>query len=423
MYRELCKVYHRHMETSYPTDETRTGTWHLLPDGLLAVVLLAVVWLQMWIPRMLVDGGRHIPREMLPFGRPESTPIAAFVLVALCILPLALRRRWPLPVLAFIAVATSLYQVLGYPLTMALAGMLVALYTVGTLVDRRRLVLWAAVFGGLVILTGLPAWGTTMFWADLARNFSMLAVAAAIGDGTRNRRAYVEEVECRAAEAERTREEEARRRVDDERLRIARELHDITAHSLSIVAVQSGVALHVLDSDPAAARDSLVAIRNTSRDALNELRAILGVLRGSGEAPEGAPLAPTPGLSRLGDLVAPLRAAGLQVTLSVPEQVEPLPAIVDASAYRIVQEALTNVLRHAGSASVSVTLSRGDDVLTVDVLDDGAGTAAASARDGHGISGMRERALALGGTFEAGTVPGGGWRVMATLPLSGRGQS
>jgi signal transduction histidine kinase len=193
---------------------------------------------------------------------------------------------------------------------------------------------------------------------------------------------------------------------------------------LSIVAVQSGVALHVLDTDPAAARNSLVAIRDTSRDSLNELRAILGVLRGSGEAPEGAPLAPTPGLSRLADLAAPLRDAGLTVELIGAGPGDALPAFVEASAYRIVQEALTNVLRHAGTASVTVTLRRDDDTLSVEVLDDGAGSATTGpARDGHGISGMRERALALGGAFEAGPVAGGGWRVAASLPLSGRSQS
>lgn len=411
------------METTYPIESPATERRRLLVDSLLAVGLLALVWLQMWIPRVLVGGGRHIPRELLPFGRPDSTPVAAFLLVAVCILPLAARRKWPLAVLAAIAVATALYQALGYPPSMAIAGMLVALYTAGTLVERRRLTLWAAACGGLVIGTSVSPWGSTMFWADLARTFSVLAVAAAIGDGTRNRRAYVAEVERRAAEAERTREEEARRRVDDERLRIARELHDITAHSLSIVAVQSGVALHVLDTDPAAARDSLTAIRTTSRDALNELRAILGVLRGSGDAPEGAPLAPTPGLARLEDLAAPLRAAGLDVRLAAHDRSEPLPAIVEASAYRIVQEALTNVLRHAGTAAVHVTLRRDEDDLVVEVVDDGAGVTAAPASDGHGIEGMRERALALGGTFEAGPAPDGGWRVAATLPLSGRGQA
>jgi len=418
------KGYHRRMDPSDATARPRLTRREWLLDAVIAVGLLALVWLQMWIPGNLIDGGRHIPREMFPFGRPDSTPLAAYLLVAVCILPLVFRRRWPLAVLAFVAVATSLYQVSGYPASMAILGMLVALYTAGTLVDRPRFALWASAGAGLVVGTSVPPWGSALFWPDMMRTFAILAVAAAIGDATRNRRAYVAEVEERAAEAERTREEETRRRVDEERLRIARELHDITAHSLSIVAVQSGAALHVLDTDPDAARGALVAIRATSRDALNELRAILGVLRGSGEAREGAPLTPTPGLSRVADLAAPLRDAGLTVDLVGPESGDPLPAFVEASAYRIVQEALTNVLRHAGTASVRVALHRDDDTLTIDVVDDGSGrTLLTQPAEGHGIAGMRERALALGGTFEAGPVKGGGWRVSAMLPLSGRGQS
>jgi signal transduction histidine kinase len=412
------------MDSSDPIARTPLTRREWLSDAAAAFGLLALVWLQMWAPGNLLDAGRHIPREMLPFGRPDSTPMAAYLLVAVCVLPLVFRRRWPLAVLAFVACATALYQVSGFPASLAILGMLGALYSAGTLVDRRRFALWAAACGGLVVGTAVPPWGSAMFWPDLMRTFAILAVAAAIGDATRNRRAYVAEVEERAAEAERTREEETRRRVDEERLRIARELHDITAHSLSIVAVQSGVALHVLDSDPDSARAALVAIRSTSRDALNELRAILGVLRGSGEAPEGAPLTPTPGLSHLADLAAPLRDAGLNVEIEAPGVGEPLPAFVEASAYRIVQEALTNVLRHVGTGSVRVTLRRDEDTLSIEVLDDGAGSkTSAPATEGHGIAGMRERALALGGTFEAGPVRSGGWGVSATLPLSGRGQS
>jgi signal transduction histidine kinase len=288
------------------------------------------------------------------------------------------------------------------------------------MLERKRFLAWALPVGVLVIVASIPPWGNALFWADLVRTAALLMVAGAIGDAARNRRAYVVEVERRAAEAELTREEEARRRVDDERLRIARELHDITAHSLSIVAVQSGVALHVLDTDPEAARTALTAIRETSRASLQELRAMLGVLRGTGDAAEGAPLAPTPGLARIEDLAAPLRDAGFTVDVVAPPAGEPLPAIVDASAYRIVQEALTNVLRHAGSATVRIAVARDADTLSVEVLDDGAGAADAALTEGHGIAGMRERALALGGTFSAAPRDGGGWRVAATLPLKTR---
>lgn len=274
--------------------------------------------------------------------------------------------------------------------------------------------------GGIVALSSLPRWGSAMFWADLVRNLAVLLVAAAVGDATRAQRAYVVAVEQRALEAERTREEEAARRVDEERLRIARELHDITAHSLSLIAVQSGAALHILDTAPEEARKALQAIRETSKASLSELRAMLGVLRAENDSDALAPLAPSPQVSRVEDLAAPLRDAGLAVSVLVETGSEPLPAIVDASAYRIVQEALTNALRHAGRSAVEVCVLRQGTELVVRVADDGAGSSAMPGGDGHGIAGMRERALALGGTFSAGPVDGGGWLVVATLPVSGR---
>ena len=393
----------------------------LLYDTALAVGLLIVVWAGMWVPDMLRDSGRRVPPGVAPlFEHQASTPLFAFALVALCILPLALRRRYPIGVLVGVSAAIVLYQFLHFPPSLAIAGALLALYTAASLIDRRKLALIAVPCVVAIVWSALPDWGNAVFWADLIRNTALFAVAAAIGDATRNRRAYVDEVEQRAAEAERTREDEARRRVDDERLRIARELHDVTAHSLSIVAVQSGVALHVLDTDPEAARNALTAIRETSRDSLQELRGMLGVLRSSGDAAVGAPLAPTPGLARLDDLVRPLRDAGLRVEIAGLPLPAPLPAIVDASAYRIVQEALTNVLRHAGSASVRVQLDLSEDALRIEVSDDGSGSPVRAEAEGHGIAGMRERALALGGTFAAGPRPDGGWSVGAVLPIASR---
>lgn len=398
-----------------------TERFALLYDAALAVGLLVVVWAGMWVPDVLRQSGRRMPPGVAPlFEHQAATPWMAFVVVALCILPLALRRRYPAGVLVGVSAATVLYQLLNFPPSLAIAGALLALYTAASLIDRRRLALIAVPCVAVIVGSAIPAWGNAMFWADLIRNTALFAVAAAIGDATRNRRAYVDEVEQRAAEAERTREDEARRRVDDERLRIARELHDITAHSLSIVAVQSGVALHVLDTDPEAARSALTAIRETSRDSLQELRGMLGVLRSSGDVTAGAPLAPTPGLARLDDLARPLRDAGLRVEIVGLPLPAPLPAIVDASAYRIVQEALTNVLRHAGSASVTVQLDLIDDSLRLRVTDDGSGSPVRAEAEGHGIAGMRERALALGGTFAAGPRPGGGWSVGAVLPFASR---
>ena len=387
-------------------------------DALAALALLAFVWAEMFLPRF--GFGRH-------FGFPGAPPFPfllrmhpplAFLAAALCILPLALRRRFPVPVLFAVSGFTVIYLLLPFPPSLVILAELVALYTAGTALDRGRLALMAGICAAAVLLASLRASVSALFWADVVRTLALLAGAAALGDATRNRRAYVAEVERRAAEAESRGEEQARRRVDEERLRIARELHDITAHSLSIVAVQSGAALHVLDTDPAEARRSLTAIRETSRSALAELRAMLGVLRASGDAEEGAPLTPPAGLARLDDLARPLRDAGSSIDLDVELGADPLPAIVDASAFRIVQEALTNVLNHAGPAHVKVRVRRENEHVEISVADDGRSTGQGD--EGHGIAGMRERALALGGTFDVGPVPGGGWHVEATLPLDAR---
>jgi len=407
------------MAFNTPITNTRAGRLSLLHDAVTTLGLLLVVWAGLLGPHMFFQTGRSVPRG-LPFERVIVIPPIAFIVVAMCVLPLVLRRRFPVGVLVATTAGFVLYEALHLPPSLIILAVLVAFYTAGTLLDRRKFAMWGIACGMVVLSASVPAWGTTMFWADLVRTAALLLVAAAAGDATRNRRAYIEEVVRRAAEEARMREEESRRRIDEERLRIARELHDVTAHSLSIVAVQSGVALHVLDSDPAAARAALTAIRETSRTSLQELRGMLGVLRSSTDEGEDVPLAPTPGLARIGDLVRPLRDAGLRVEVAALPPGGPLSAIVDASAYRIIQEALTNVLRHAGDASVSVHLTRDDYALSLEVIDDGAGEPFDEPGEGHGIAGMRERALALGGTFEAGPVTGGGWRVAAVLPLTTR---
>jgi len=343
----------------------------------------------------------------------------AYLLVAAAFLPLALRRRFPLSVLAVTSLAAAAYQYAANPPSIVFLAPLIALYTVGTLRDRRTLAIASVLGAAAQMVVALPAWGDTTFWAEAVRIVSMFGVAAALGDATRNRRAYVAEVEQRALDAERTRDEVAARRVDEERLRIARELHDVTAHSLSIIAVQSGAATHVIDSDPAEARRALEAIRRTSKEALDELRSMLGVLRSADDT--GAPLAPTPGLARLSELLAPLAEAGVSAELVVDGDISDVPAVVDSSAYRIVQESLTNVVRHAGPCSVVVTLRRDDDELVVSVTDTGRGPSESGTGQGHGLVGMRERATALGGSFEAGPGADGGFTVIARLPVAARG--
>jgi len=219
----------------------------------------------------------------------------------------------------------------------------------------------------------------------------------------------------RAYELAHTRAEEARHRASQERLRIARELHDVLAHNISLINVQAGVALHLMDEQPEQARTALTAIKQASNEALGELRSVLDILREGHEAP---PRSPTSGLARLDELVAKTEAAGLRVTTRVDGSPRPLPQRVDLAAFRIVQEALTNVTRHAGEASATISIDYGERDLTVQVEDDGRGRASdMTTGAGKGIAGMRERAAALDGELEAGPLDDGGFRVRARLPL------
>lgn len=395
----------------------------------LAVLSMASVALR--VPFVIRSGGfgggpradHAFPRAgevQTSFPRPTASPYS-FTLAAAAFLPLAFRRRFPVAVLAVVTVVAAVNDLVPGPPSLVFLAPLIALYTVGTERPRRTLIIAAALTAAVQVGVSAPNYANTNFWADVVRIISMVAVAAALGDATRNRRAYVTEVEQRAAEAERTRDEEARRRVDEERLRIARELHDVTAHSLSIIAVQSGAASHVIDTNPAEVRRSLDAIRRTAKSALDELRAMLGVLRSADDG--GAPLAPVPSLVRLAELAEPMREAGIDVVLHVDDGLDDVPSLVDASAYRIVQESLTNVVRHAGPCSVSVVVHRTDRNLAVEIVDTGRGPAAAGVLEGHGLAGMRERVMALGGTFEVGRDSGGGFRVSAMLPIGpGKGR-
>jgi signal transduction histidine kinase len=266
--------------------------------------------------------------------------------------------------------------------------------------------------------------------AEVGLTVLLVALALAMGEVTRGRRDYLAEAERRAVAAERTREETARRRAGEERLRLARDLHDITAHTIAVIAIQAGVAEEALDrfeADPEPARQAVRAIRASSREAMAELKATVTMLR-EGAAPRG----PLPGLGQLEELVGMARSAGVRVELAVSGVAPPLPPAVDLTAYRIVQESLTNVLRHAGAASATVRVCYRPDAVEVQVDDDGRGSgrpppgaagapsAAPGARSmGHGLAVMAERAAAVGGQLEAGPGPGRGFCVHARLPLSG----
>jgi signal transduction histidine kinase len=373
------------------------GPWVL--DGLLALVAAAV--------------GVSLLATAMPFDPGSPRAWAAYLLLLAHILPLAVRRRWPLAVLVWALATGAAFAAVGPSLVPLSFTILIYVYTAAAHCPRR------------VSLAGLAATEAQLGVVWLARPRSigdrgtlvidgLLMVAAWwLGDGTRRRLEAVAAAQQRAAELELAREELARRAVTEERLRIARELHDVVAHSMSIIAVQSGVGAHVLDSQPEEARKALAAVEATSRQALVEMRRLLGVLREEAE-PRGS-LAPAAGLAELEALAAEVARAGVRVEVRIEGTPTALPAGLDLSAYRIVQEALTNVVRHAGPATALVTVGYASGAVTVEVVDDGRGGEPGDG--GHGIPGMRERAALYGGTMEAGPLPGGGFRVAATLPL------
>src|SRR6266568_5785936 len=384
--------------------------WFTSPvrDAILAVLLTALLGLG-----SLAEGYPKSPSDQIQFrGQPVPHPGAALLLVAVACLALAWRRRWPVAVLAVSAGAVTVYSLLGYVNGASLIAPVLALYTVATQVSVRRAVL-AAVATLAVLMTATAV--NNPFGHISGGGFDILPgmVAAALfaGIAVANRRAYTASTLDRA-------EQDARRRVDEERLRIARELHDVVAHTMATINVQAGVAAHVLSTRPEAAAESLQAIKTASKEGLRELRAILNVLR---QADDADPTQPAPGTAQLEDLIAGARRAGLETTLTVTGDRVPLPGAVDLAAYRIIQESLTNTIRHAGPATAAVALGYHHDELCIEVTDTGRGQpATAGPGGGHGLAGMRERAAAVGGVVETGPGPAGGYRVAARLPLGGR---
>jgi signal transduction histidine kinase len=339
----------------------------------------------------------------------------AYVLAGAGGLVLAERRRRPVVVFAAATAAAVVYEARGYRGGPALIAVVIAVYSVASLQTRSRS-LALTVAAGVALSVTRQLFTSESAGSTAGNAVGFLGAGLFLGWAVANRRAFVAEIRKRAELAERTREEEARRQVDAERLRIARELHDVVAHTISTINVQAGVGEHVIHSRPDEAAKALVQIKHTSRDALRELRAMLDVLRSVDEADERAP---APGISELDALVATSNQAGVPTKLDRSGAVVPVPATVQVTAYRIVQEALTNVLRHAAPANASVTLAYATDGLTVTVLDDGSGANGAFIDGGgHGITGMRERAAAVGGTLTAQRRPQSGFEVIAVLPFS-----
>jgi signal transduction histidine kinase len=355
-----------------------------------------------------------------PFGRPSGLAISLLVGLALLLVqvfPLLWRRTHSSLVLLLVAGAFAARVLLGFSPGIAGFGLLVAMYSVAAYEVRARRLVFLVV-AGLGFAAGFVVFGVTGNPRSFAITVPSLFFVAAwlIGDYLRTRRAYVAQLEERAARLERERDQDRRLAADEERTRIARELHDVVAHDVSVIAIQAGAARAVHASKPEAAAQALGLIETTARETLIELNRLLGVLRGSnGATPDRSP---QPGIGQLAGLVEELRAAGLEVDARVEGKAEPLPPALDLSAYRILQEATTNVLKHARAHRVDIRVRYSEGMLALDIRDDGAGDGGDPASSsGHGLIGMRERVALFGGKVHAGRNRAGGFSVHARLPL------
>jgi signal transduction histidine kinase len=341
--------------------------------------------------------------------RDEGLDPVAYPCCAVAGLAFAVRRRLPIVTFALVIAAITVYGATGQPGGPVYATSFVAALNLAVLRPMRTWLPWTAAAAVALVGANWAGHGFSLHLIPVA--LLLLATPKLAGDAVRARRLRVETLEARVRLAD----QGTLRRVAEERLRIAREVHDVVGHGLATITLRAGVADRLADRDPAEVRAALRAIRQVSKESLAELSALLGVLRADGE--DRAQRAPAPDLQALPRLVDGLREAGMNVALDVDTTSAAVPEVVAAAGYRIVQEALTNVARHAGpDASARVRLTRRDGVVEVEVRDDGRG-AAGPVRPGGGLTGMRERAAALGGRFEAGGAPSGGFRVWASLPV------
>ncbi|AQU71377.1 two-component sensor histidine kinase [Streptomyces niveus] len=379
------------------------------PDG--GAGLSRLPWFSSLVLAVFVTVGTGFAAE----AQPDREPLDAFARVLLLAGPalLVLRHRHPVFCVFGVALSAALYLGAGYPYGPIFITVAVACFA--AIVAGHRAAAWWAIgllwvshlLVGHLLYPYLPPEGDA--GAPWGPEVGVAAWVVAVLVGSELVRVRREQwiharAERAAAEA---------RRADEERLRIARELHDVLAHSISVINVQAGVGLALLDSDPEQARTALTTIKAASKEALGEVRQVLDTLRTSGDAPR----APAPGLDRLPELVEQAAAAGLTVgTETLGDRVALSPG-ADLAAFRIVQEALTNVVRHSGSRTAHVQVGYGAGVLTLRVDDEGPATGDEAGGGGNGLVGMRERAAALGGTIEAGPRPDGGFRVKAVLPL------
>ncbi|MGW2595430.1 sensor histidine kinase [Streptomyces sp. NPDC001515] len=347
----------------------------------------------------------------------EKAPLDLFarLLLLASVVVLLFRHRHPVAVVFGTSAAATVYLGAGYPYGPVFLAVAVGCFS--AVVAGHRRAAWSAVAmvwaGHILVGHWLyrrlpPAGDAATPWGQEVGVAAWVVAIVAAAEFVRVRRE-----QWAAQRAERARAE--RRRADEERLRIARELHDVLAHSISVINVQAGVGLALIDTDPEQARTALTTIKAASKEALGEVRQVLDTLRTPGDAPR----TPAPGLDRLPELVEQAASTGLTVTVTTEGERGTVPPGADLAAFRIVQEALTNVVRHSASRTARVLVGYEPDRVLLRVDDDGPATGTEAGGSGNGLAGMRERAAALGGTIEAGTAPGGGFRVRAELPLTG----
>lgn len=392
----------------YVTTTSRTWQRRIpwpLPPWLADLAVAALVALLTGLDAAVNDSG-HRQADWL-----------TWLLYAVSVAALLVRSRWPVAVTVVTGAACAGWALYGHIGELLNLPVMVALYALAVQGDRRR-TLRTAVLAALV--SGVVSFiaGKDVAQPQGAPLLEMLwpLVPLLLGEVVRGRRELMKEYADRAERAEADREREARRKVDQERVRIARELHDVVAHTVSAMTVQAGLALDALDSRPEVARTAMRQVRTSGKEAVRELRATVGVLREGRRAPS---VDPAPRLAQLDELVERVRGGGLRVSLHVDTGGRELPQLMELAAYRIVQEALTNVIKHADARHVAVSVAAAGGRLAVEVTDDGTATAGDAARtgEGYGLIGMRERTTAVGGGLEAGPLQGGGWRVRAVLPV------
>ena len=378
-----------------------------------AVAALLVVLTLLTLPGLTHGGhgGPGGPGDLDDRGAGTGTT----VLLALAALPLVLRRRHPLPVWAATVVLGVLAVLAGDGRLPLPLPVFLALYTVGRLLPIRSTVLATAV---TAVAYGVATAVSLGGWLDDRGDFPALATvalsgaAAAVGVAVRSQRAALAAAQARAQQAELTREEEAERRVTDERVRIARELHDVVAHHISVINVQAGVARHLMDADPGQARTALGLVREASKTVLSEMSAVVGLLR---TPDEDAPTEPAPGLARLPALVESVRRAGLELSWTSTGDPHPLPPICDLTAYRVVQESLTNAVKY-GTGSADLVIDHRPEAVTIEVRNPVDAARAGSPGAGHGLIGMRERVEAVHGILVTGPAGDGTFSVHAEVP-------